>query len=198
MSAGDDPQGLAEARHRMANVFQLLTTLARLRAQRGAGGEARREVEWLHDALAAQGALQRRQLTPEGCDFAAFLADMQPSWNRRIGARPITLTLEAEPLPLADQAATALATIVQELVANALAHAFPDGRAGTIRVGLSRLDAGRAVLSVADDGVGYMPGGPDPARLGVWLVGGLTSQIKGALNVTTGAGVTVRLEFPAA
>ncbi len=177
----------------MANVFQLLTTLARLRAQRGEDGEARREVEWLHDAITAQGALQRRQLTPEGCDFAAFLSDMKPSWSRRIGARPIVLQLEAEPLPLADQTA-----IVQELVANAVAHAFPDDRAGTIRVSLTRLDAERAVLSVADDGVGYTPGAPDPARLGLWLVGGLASQVKGALTTTTEAGVTVRIAFPAA
>lgn len=199
MSAGEDPQALAETRHRMANVFQLLTTLARLRAQRGEGGAARREVEWLHDAITAQGALQRRQLTPEGCDFAAFLADLQPSWSRRIGARPIDLVVEADPLPLAEQAATALATIVQELVANAIAHAFPDGRAGTIRVRLARLDAERAVLVVADDGVGYAPPGkPDPARLGLWLVGGLASQVKGALTTTPNAGVTVRLEFPAA
>jgi two-component sensor histidine kinase len=180
----------------MANVFQLLTTLARLRAQRGEDGEARREVEWLHDAITAQGALQRRQLTPEGCDFAAFLSDMKPSWSRRIGARPIVLQLEAEPLPLADQTATALATIDQELVANAVA--FPDDRAGTIRVSLTRLDAERAVLSVADDGVGYTPGAPDPARLGLWLVGGLASQVKGALTTTTEAGVTVRIAFPAA
>ncbi len=199
MSAGEDPQVLAEARHRMANVFQLLTTLARLRAQRGEGGEARREVEWLHDAITAQGALQRRQLTPEGCDFAAFLADMQPSWNRRIGARPIVLVVEAKPMPLADQTATALASIVQELVANAIAHAFPDDRAGTIRVSLTRLNAARAVLSVADDGVGYASAEkPDPARLGLWLVGGLASQVKGALTTNTDTGVTVRLEFPAA
>jgi two-component sensor histidine kinase len=198
VSAGEDPQALAEARHRMANVFQLLTTLARLRAQRGEGGEARREVEWLHDAITAQGALQRRQFTAEGCEFAAFLGDMQPNWSRRIGARPIVLTLEAEPLPLVDQTATALATIVQELVANAIAHAFPGARAGTIWVSLARLEGERAALVVADDGVGYTPGAPDPARLGLWLVGGLASQVKGALTTTIDAGVTVRLEFPAA
>ena len=181
----------------MANVFQLLTTLARLRAQRGEGGAARREVEWLHDAITAQGALQRRQLTQGGADFAAFLADMQSNWSRRIGARPIVLAVEAQPLRLADQTSTALATIAQELVANAIAHAFPGDRAGTISVRLERLDAERAVLSVADDGVGYAPGEPDPTRLGLWLIGGLASQVKGALTTTPDAGVAVRLEFPA-
>jgi two-component sensor histidine kinase len=198
VNESQDPgsMSIAEVRHRTANVFQLLTTLGRLRAQRGDDAEARRQVEWLHDATSALGVLQHRQLGPGGDDFAGFLEEMAPFWRRRAGARPVVIELAAEPVILPEQSAAALAVITQELVANALAHAFPDGRAGAVRIELARLEAGRARLSVADDGAGYDAAATDPRRLGLWLIGGLADQVKGVLTTTTGAGVQVRLEFP--
>lgn len=189
---------LPDVRHRVANVFQLLTTLGRLRAQRSEDAEARRQVEWLHDATSALGVLQRHLLSQGGDDFAGFLAEMAPHWRRRARARPVTIEIRAEPVVLPEQAAAAVAMIVQELVANALTHAFPDGRAGMVRVGLKRLEDGRARLMVADDGVGYDPVAADPRRLGLWLIGGLADQVKGELTICCKGGVAVRLEFPAA
>lgn len=189
---------LPDVRHRVANVFQLLTTLGRLRAQRSEDAEARRQVEWLHDATSALGVLQRHLLSQGGGDFAGFLAEMAPHWRRRARARPVTIEIKAEPVVLPEQAAAAVAMIVQELVANALTHAFPDGRAGMVRVGLKRLEDGRARLVVADDGVGYDPVAADPRRLGLWLIGGLADQVKGELTFCCKGGVAVQLEFPAA
>jgi two-component sensor histidine kinase len=197
LGASDDPKPipLAEARHHMANVFQLLGALGRLRLQRSDDAEARRQVAWLNEAIAAQGVLQHRLLSPGGSDFGAFLNDMQPHWKRRIGARPIELVVRADPLLVNEQAASALATIVQELVLNAVTHAFPDDRAGTIRVSLSRAGEGRGVLSVSDDGVGYAEDAVDKSRLGLWLIAALANQVKGAFTTTRQTGVTASLEF---
>jgi two-component system, sensor histidine kinase PdtaS len=188
---------LSEARHRMANVFQLLATLTRLRAQRGGGVEARRQVEWVGDAISVLGLLQHRILNRAGDDFGGLLRDMEPGWRRRAAGRPIEITIEAEAVDIPEHVASALAVVAQELVTNALAHGFPDGRAGRVSVRLARVDAGRAALTVADDGIGYACETVDERRLGLWLVGGLCDQVKGALTVTTDAGVTARLEFPA-
>lgn len=187
---------LSEARHRMANVFQLLATLTRLRAQRSGDAEARRQVEWVGDAISALSLLEHRILNRTGEDFAAVLHDMALGWRRRAAGRPIEITIEAEAVDAAEHLASALAVVVQELVANALAHGFPDGRAGRVTVSLTRIDGGRAALTVADDGVGYAREAVDEGRLGLWLIGGLSDQIRGALTMTTGPGVTARLEFP--
>jgi two-component sensor histidine kinase len=192
-----DVISLHEARHHVANIFQLITTLARLRAQRGDDPEARRQVEWVHDAIGALGVLQHRMMSPGGEDFAAFLEDMAPHWRRRSARRRVSIEFDTEPLALTEQTASALAVIVQELVANALNHAFPEGRAGAVRVAFRRLDPARAVLSVSDDGVGYAAGGaPDPRRLGLWLIGGLAEQVGGELSIATSNGVVARLVFP--
>ncbi|MDR3512943.1 MAG: sensor histidine kinase [Caulobacteraceae bacterium] len=195
-TSDQDALPLPEARHRMANAFQLLTTLGRLRTQRADDPETRRQVAWMLDAISALGVLQHRLLSPEGEDFAGFLHEIAPYWRRRAGDLPVSIEIKAEPVAVSEQSAAALAVIVQELVSNALAHAFPGGREGVVRVELSRLDDDRAVMVVADDGVGYAPAEADDRRLGLWLIRGLADQVRGVFSTRCDSGVTARLEFP--
>lgn len=197
-TSDQDAVSLSEARHRTGNVFQLLATLCRLRAQRSDDPEARRQVTWVLDAISALGLLQNRLLSVGADDFGGFLRDMEPQWRRRAATQGVELEVQAEAVVVSEQSAAALAVIAHELVANALAHAFPDGRGGVVRIGLRRLDPARAELSVSDDGVGYDPATVDPGRLGLWLVNGLCDQVKGSLSTRTDGGVEVRLAFPVA
>jgi two-component sensor histidine kinase len=62
-----------------------------------------------------------------------------------------------EPILMGARDATTIGILVGELVTNALKHAFPDGRRGTINVQLRRSEAGVPTLTVADNGVGIPP-----------------------------------------
>jgi two-component sensor histidine kinase len=191
-----DPERQAEARHKIANIFQLLSTLTRMRLQRAGDEESRRSLAWMLEMIAGLGALQHRLHSPGGDNFATYLDDMAPQWRRRCAERPIEIVLETQALRVSENHASALALIVNELVLNAIAHAFPDGRAGVIRVELEHI-GGQAALSVIDDGQGYDPKDIDPGRLGLWLVNGLASQVRGTLATQSDNGVRCRLEFPA-
>ena len=107
----------SEIRHRMANTFQLLSALARMRSQRTADPDARRQLAWMADAIGSLGALERHR-TPEGVNFAAYLDEMAPVWRRRHNARAAELSLAIEPLLAPDSAASTLAMITQELIGN--------------------------------------------------------------------------------
>jgi two-component sensor histidine kinase len=193
---GEDTARQAELRHRVANLFQLLSTLTRMRMQRAEEVESRRQLGWLLDNVSALALVHQRLLSPGGGDFALCLDDMAEHWRRRCAGRPIAIELATEPVPVQESHASALAIIANELVANALAHAFPGDRAGVIRVGLERVGEGRAALSVTDDGVGYDPAAVDSGRLGLWLTKGLAAQVRGVLTTTADNGVCCRLEFP--
>ena len=186
----------SHARHRTANLFQLLTTLTRMRIQRTRDTEARRQLNWLLEAMGALGVLQRRLWSADGEDFSQFLVEMEPIWRRRCADRAIELELEAAAVVTPEHIAAALSLIVNELVTNAIDHAFVDGRSGRILIRLEPLDGARAGLTVADDGQGYDPATLGGETLGLWLVKGLTTQLRGALTTTTAQGVVVRLEFP--
>ena len=80
--------------------------------------------------------------------------------------------------------------IINELVSNALKHAFPDGREGVIGLKVwSRAD-GHLELQVSDTGVGFPPGLvlADSPSLGLKLVNTLVAQMGGTVRVTQGAG----------
>ncbi|WP_170135025.1 sensor histidine kinase [Acuticoccus kandeliae] len=98
--------------------------------------------------------------------------------------------------------ANPLALIANELVTNALKHAFPAGRAGLVHVSLHPLDADRMELVVADDGVGALK--PQPCQLGpvvrskgagLGIVGVLLAQLNGELVREEGAGTRCRVVF---
>ena len=85
--------------------------------------------------------------------------------------------------------------ILNELISNALKHAFPEDRTGVVRIGLRRRPDGATELRVEDNGVG-LGEGVDFRRtesLGLQIVNLLVDQLDATLEVdrTKGTGVTL-------
>jgi two-component sensor histidine kinase len=186
----------ADVRHRFANVFQLLSALTRMRVQRTEDAETRRQLSWMLDATGVLASMQQRLLGPDPDDLAGYLRDLAPPWTRRSAGRPVEVLLVLEPVPVREHLISALTLIANELVINALDHAFPQERAGIVRVELRPLEDGQAELIVSDDGAGFGPAVPGRPSLGLWLIRGLTDQVKGVMTTPpVEVGVTTRLEF---
>jgi two-component sensor histidine kinase len=194
-SSPSDSQAAAEARHKLANVFQLLSTLTRMRIQRSDGEEAKRQLSWILDAVSVLAQLHARAPGPRTADFSGYLHDLAPLWRRRCNGRPIGIDLDLQPLAVPERHEAALAIMAHELVLNAITHAFPNA-AGSVRIAFGPGEDGTGVLSVSDDGCGYDPETVARGRLGLWLVGGLAGQVQGELTTTCTDGVCVRLVFP--
>ncbi len=87
--------------------------------------------------------------------------------------------------------------IINELLTNALKHAFPDGHKGEVRVRM-RPEDGRVVLAVADNGIGF-PENIDfrsTESLGFQLVTALVDQLGGTIELTRDKGTTFVISFP--
>lgn len=71
--------------------------------------------------------------------------------NRRT---PIALKVDPDDVEIRSSQAVPVRLMINELLENALKHAFPDERAGTIEVRFERGVEGWLQLMVTDDGVG--------------------------------------------
>jgi two-component sensor histidine kinase len=109
----------------------------------------------------------------------------------------IALKVEIDNVALAVDQAIPCGLILNELISNALKHAFPGERHGAISVELRRLDTS-LVLVVGDDGVG-MPADFDLGRsksLGLQLVATLVQQLQAQLEIVRHGGTAFRVTFP--
>ena len=149
---------LREADHRIKNSLQIVSSLMNLQAAREESPSARAALEAaseriqsvarIHDALQASAGL-------DAVDLGAVLETMCNSLHAMAGD-PVSIAVVVQVGPI--QAPVALAQpivlAVNELVVNALRHAFPDGRSGTVRVSGTRYGDELHVV-VADDGIGF-------------------------------------------
>ena len=110
----------------------------------------------------------------------------------------ITLDLEVEEIALDVNVAIPCGLMLNELLSNALKHAFPGGRSGTVIITLRQEPPGTCMLTVRDTGVG-LPEGLDIRQtdsLGLQLVSRLIEQLGGILTLVRGGGITFKLTFP--
>lgn len=116
-------------------------------------------------------------------------------------ARRIELDIVGEPLLIDEQQGFAVALTLNELITNALRHAFPGERCGRIEIRLSH-DPREIRIVVADNGVG-MPEIGDGAEVlgsGSSIVSALVQgELGGNLERTsTPQGTTITISFPRA
>jgi len=109
----------------------------------------------------------------------------------------VEVDLDLQAIDLNIETANPCGLIVNELISNALKHAFPDGRRGKIELQLYRGEGQAIVLAVRDDGVGF-PEDLDFRHvdsLGLELVCMLTEQLQGEIQLDRDRGTRVEITF---
>lgn len=187
---------IAELKHRLANSFQLLQAVIHIRLRSAADPDSRRHLSWLLDVVTAFSLLQQRVGVSGPTEFGAYLTEAASYWRRICEGRSVAIELDVEAVHVSETEASTLALIAHELISNALEHAFPDGRAGVIRIRFREDDTGARHLVVTDDGCGLPIGWDGGGRQGVELVRGLASHLGGRVELQELGGVTVRVSVP--
>jgi len=191
---------LQEIHHRVKNNLQVISSLISLQVRglemgvcRDALTECQARVYTI--ALIHESLYESRDYS--NLPFSDYVRSLVSSVFQLAGASSlVTLELDLAPVSLTVERAIPCGLILNELVVNALKHAFPDGRRGTIRVQLQNLPDDRVALLVQDDGVGVSLDDADAGgALGLQLVRTLAQQIHADLVVRRGVGTTVELNF---
>jgi two-component sensor histidine kinase len=193
---------LQEVHHRVKNNLQLISSLLNLQANRVPDSAVAelladcrnrvRSMALAHENLYRAGNFSR---VPMAAHIRNLCDHLIAAY--RVPSRGIRLAVRVPDLELDLDRAVSCSLIVNELVSNALKHAFPDGRAGSVSVDLEPRGANRLALVIGDDGVG-LPAGcdfHDTDTLGLQLVSDLTHQLHGSLDVSRDVGTTFTIVF---
>jgi PAS domain S-box-containing protein len=194
---------LQEVHHRVKNNLQVISSLINLQVRKLADEGDRAALEECQTRIQAI-ALIHDQLYQSrdyaNVPFSAYTRQLVNNVFRTMGISPdrIQLALAIDDVAVPVDKAIPCGLLLNELITNALKHAFKDGRAGTIRVELTRRDD-KIRMVVADDGVG-LPidlGARSTSSLGLRLVHTLVRQLRATLEVSTDDGTRFELEFAA-
>jgi len=128
-------------------------------------------------------------------DVGAYLATLVDETASTLDshARGIEIALHAEPVTIDLTQAMPCGLIVNELLTNAVKHAFPHG-GGTIRVDVTQ-DDGRVHIRVADDGVGFDAAAQRSTTLGLELVAELCEQLHAIVRRDATRGTSFSFSF---
>ena len=200
---------LQETAHRTRNDFTRLIGLIRLEENNARDDPRLRDrLRGIADRVHVFSRLQNRLTRADGSAVVQmddFIRDLcHDVHSSMAGVRPIRVEAESDAHPVPEPTAAVLGLIANELVTNALKHAFPGNRPGRVAVTFRSRD-GECVLCVEDDGVGIQPRGQMAAGghrgLGERLVQSLVGQLQGRYEARPrrdGSGTIASVRFPKA
>lgn len=193
---------LREIHHRVKNNLQIVSSLLRLQSRRLDDAKAKaaladsqnriRSMALIHEKLYQTGDFAQIEMG----DYFEGMGTHLLSAFREFSGR-VTLRVEARDILLDINRAIPVGLIVNELVTNALKHAFPAGREGGILTRLVRIEEDRFELKVKDDGIGFPEAalGEDQNSFGLEIVRDLTRQIDGTLEMRNNGGTEIVIRF---
>ncbi|MDR3640058.1 MAG: histidine kinase dimerization/phosphoacceptor domain -containing protein [Humidesulfovibrio sp.] len=192
---------LKEIHHRVKNNMQIVSSLLSLQA-RDVQDEAVLDLLAESRARILSMALVHEDLYQTGnlaqVDFRHYLGRLVERVRTAVAtASGVTIKLDLAELSLAIDQAIPLGLLCNELLTNALKHAFKDRKPGTVRL-LLRREEGHASITVRDNGrglpEGFVPG--EGSTLGLQLVWSLAGQLAGEATAHTDGGAVFSVRFP--
>lgn len=192
---------LLELQHRVKNNLQMITALIRMEARNLGESEAGARFDnlagrinslaILYDLLSGRGA-------GDAVDLGVYLSQVASSVMQAHAQEGVRLELKVDTWPVSVNVAMPAGLVVNELMTNALKHAFAGQDGGIITLS-SLVDEAGCHVVITDNGVG-LPAGitwPKPGKLSAVIVQSLRQNAKAEIDVcsTPNEGLQVSIFF---
>ncbi|MHB8884198.1 MAG: sensor histidine kinase [Methylovirgula sp.] len=191
---------LRELQHRVKNNLQMITALIRLES-RNLPDEASERFSRLAGRIEALALLYHslaEEPLAQTVDLGVYLSQIASAVMRAHAVEGIRLDLQVDTWPVSVNVAMPAGLVVNELLTNALKHAFVGRDGGTITLH-SLVDDTGCRVTIADDGVGLAEGvhWPQPGKLGMLIVKSLRENAKAHVEIQSerGNGLLVTIFF---
>lgn len=191
---------LRELQHRVKNNLQMITALIRMETRNAAEPDQKR-FERLAGRVDALAILYQTLSTDEQkdeVDLGVYLSQIASAVMNSHAVEGIRLDMKVDTYPVSINVAMPTGLVVNELLTNALKHAFRGRDGGTITLH-SVVDGDGCRVVVSDDGIGLPEGEtwPKHGKLGALIARSLTENAKAEFDVKSSAneGTRVTIAF---
>lgn len=190
---------LLELQHRVKNNLQMITALIRMEARNVPDRETGERFDRLAGRISSLALLYRSLAAGErgdSVDLGIYLSQIASAVMQAHAPEGIRLDLKVDTWSVGVDVAMPAGLVVNELLTNALKHAFPNEGGGTITLH-SLVDDGGCHVIVADDGIGLSDGvtWPTPGKLGAVIAQSLRQNAKAAFTVTSAPNEGLRVDI---
>ncbi|MBK8225630.1 MAG: tetratricopeptide repeat protein [Flavobacteriales bacterium] len=187
---------LRELHHRVKNNLQLVGSLLRMQGRRINDPAARDAVRESQDRVRSMALIHQdlyRADDPHGIAMRPYVQKLIQGLIESHGIREdrIRIDPQVDEMRLDVDTAVPIGLILNELLVNAMKHAFPEGRAGRITVAL-RQSGKELLLEVRDDGVGH-PEKTDHEGFGLQLLKNFATRLNATYDMNGSPGTAVRM-----
>jgi len=193
---------LHEIHHRVKNNLQTVSSLLSLKIAQIQEPRSREVLIQMKNRIKSMALVHEKLYTSRELahvELDSLIRSMVQDLIIAYGSNDTMVEMEIEKVSVNLEKATPVSLILNELVSNALDHAFPVRGAGTLKIGLHKNAENEVVLSVGDNGKG-LPDDFDFSRvttLGLTLVKELVHQLDGSMELCRENGTTFRIKFQA-
>jgi two-component sensor histidine kinase len=191
---------LLELQHRVKNNLQMITALIRIEARGVTDRTTGEGFDRLAGRIEALGLLYRALGASVGegvIDLGIYLSEIASAVMRAHALEGIHLDLQVDTWLVSLNVAMPAGLVVNELLTNALKHAFRGRDGGCISLHCTTDAAGGCRVVVADDGVG-LPDGyswPKPGKLSALIVRSLLQNATARMDVKSAPGEGMQVEI---
>ncbi|UCF89402.1 MAG: sensor histidine kinase [bacterium] len=193
---------LKEIHHRVKNNLQAIVGL--LQAHLGTikdpvdrqvflkGQGLAMSISMIHELLYSSEDFSKIDFDQYTSQLVQNSLDLYPGVRNRV-----RVVVELNGMCLNADTAVPISLIINELLSNALIHAFPGGRSGKVLISMKEVGRGQVQLQVSDDGVGIRDKNSDPVRqtLGLNLVRSLVENLHGTMEMEVNGGTCFTMRF---
>ncbi len=194
---------LEEAHHRIKNNMNTVASLLSVQASNAPNADAATALRDAHTRLKSMQVLYNTLYTSRETHSASAATYLVPLVAELVKVfphqPPVTVVTEVDDSVLPAELLSSLGMIINELVTNAMKHAFVGRTGGALFVTLSVNSPRRCCeLIVRDDGVGTRDIVDEGRRggFGMRLLRRLTAHIGGTIEISEDGGTIARITFP--
>lgn len=192
---------LKEVHHRAKNNMQVIASLLNLESSRITDEHCQKVFKDSQNRIRSMSLVHEklyRSAAGSRIDFEEYVRNLVDNLYYSYSKTPdqVALRVRVEGVFLDTDTAITCGLLINELVSNALKHAFPGGARGSLWVEM-RGDGDGYLLLVGDDGIGLPEavGLNNAGTLGMQLISSLVSQLSGTLEIRRGRGTQYQIRF---